>query len=146
MQVLWKEDTWDMGVKKTNRSTGRPKNVEEVSKPETRLSRREFNEKLIKSLIYASLVLAGIALFKESSPGTFKALCPKDYFCLRRCPFDALVLDAGGFPKLIRSKCVAWVAETTQFKWRKCGLCLKGCPTRALTVLNQRKEQKKHTI
>lgn len=129
--------------KKAIRETVRSK--PQPSGPKTRFSRREFNNKILKSLAYILLVILGVDMAGRASGGTFKALCPRDYFCLKRCPFDAIKLDAAGFPVLSRKKCVAWVGETGKFKWRKCGLCLKGCPTRALLVLNRLDEQKKHT-
>jgi ferredoxin len=101
-----------------------------------RVTRREFNEKLLKVFLYAVLVFSGAGSFSFLQAKTFKNSCPRDYYCLSRCPFDAISLDEEGYPQIDEKKCVAYNAETKRYKWRKCGLCLKGCPTRALELLN----------
>ncbi len=99
------------------------------------MSRREFNQKLVKSFLYAVVVFAGAKVFTLFQKRTFKNSCAKDYYCLRRCPFGAISLDKKGYPEIDKKKCVAYNQETKRFKWRKCGLCLRGCPTRALEVI-----------
>ncbi len=100
-----------------------------------KITRREFNKKLAKSFLYSILVFFGLASLPEINRGDFKAKCPRDYYCLKRCPFNAISLDQDGFPLISKKKCVAWVKEVNKYKWPKCGLCLKGCPTRALEAL-----------
>lgn len=99
------------------------------------MSRREFNQKLLKSLLYSLLVFSGAGVLTIFQKRTFKNSCAKDYYCLGRCPFKAITLDEKGYPKINKKKCVAFNRETGRFKWRKCGLCLRGCPTRALEVI-----------
>lgn len=109
--------------------------------------RRDFAVKAIKALVYAVSAMAlGILIEAKNTRGeSFAANCPRDYYCLSRCPFDAIGTDSGGYPLIERKKCVAWVAEVAQFRWRKCGLCLKGCPTKALELLNKAEELSKYT-
>ncbi len=101
---------------------------------EDKMNRREFNEKLLKSLLYGVLIVMGLTAFPKKAKGDFKANCPRDYYCIKKCPFEAIGIDAEGFPLINNEKCVAWVEETKSYKWRKCGICLKGCPTRALEL------------
>ncbi len=98
------------------------------------MTRREFNLKLAQSAFYVILVSLSAGLIAQLKTRSFKNACPRDYYCLARCPFDAISLDKEGYPQLDKVKCVAWVEELGQFKWRKCGLCLRGCPTRALEL------------
>lgn len=100
------------------------------------MTRREFNQKILKSLVYTVMVFIGVEALSLFQKKTFRNSCAKDYYCLRRCPFKAITLDTEGYPKVNKKKCVAYNWETKRFKWRKCGLCLRGCPTRALEVIS----------
>lgn len=101
------------------------------------MTRREFNQKMAQVLLYTLLVFSGAEAFAILGRKTFEASCPKDYYCLNRCPFKAIYLDREGYPRIDQKRCVAYNRETKRFKWRKCGLCLRGCPTRALEIINQ---------
>ncbi len=105
------------------------------------MTRREFNEKISRAFLYALLVFLGaetLTFFERKlEKKTFKNSCSKDYYCLYRCPFKAIYLDRRGYPRINKKRCVSYNRETERFKWRKCGLCLRGCPTRALELINK---------
>jgi Na+-translocating ferredoxin:NAD+ oxidoreductase RNF subunit RnfB len=82
------------------------------------------------------LLLPSIYMLKEGSD-PFEAGCAREYFCISACPFDAMTIDDRGFPEINTTRCVAWNNETERFVWERCGLCLQGCPTRVLELLDK---------
>jgi len=100
------------------------------------------------AIFFLILAVMGLGLLLiEKNASKFNARCPRDYFCDNRCPVDAISLDDHGFPQINKSRCLAWTPEKSEFVWSKCGLCLKGCPTRVIDLLNtDLEEREKHTI
>lgn len=95
-------------------------------------------------LIFAIMGLS--LLLIEQNASRFNANCPRDYFCDNRCPVDAISLDEHGFPLINKSACLAWVPGRNEFRWERCGLCLRGCPTRVIDLLNTDLEEREgHT-
>lgn len=99
------------------------------------------------AVIFIFITLAGLAiLLVENDASRFNARCIRCSFCVNECPVGAISLDEHSFPVIDRSKCRAWDADRNEFVWDKCGLCLKGCPTRVIELLNNENLREKHTI
>ena len=100
------------------------------------------------AIFFLILAIMGMALLLiEQDASKFNAQCPRCYFCINRCPVDAISLDDHGFPQINKSRCISWTPEKNKFVWDNCGLCLQGCPTRVINLLDtDPKEREKHTI
>lgn len=110
----------------------------------TDVTRRHRSERMAVIFIFIALVGMAILLVKDDA-SRFNANCVRCYFCVNECPFGAISLDVNGFPVINKSKCRAWVPNRNEFVWQKCGLCLKGCPTRVIALLNNADLREKHT-
>ncbi len=76
----------------------------------------------------------------------FNASCARCYFCVDRCPAEAINLDGHGYPIINKSKCLAWNEKKNEFMWDKCGLCLRGCPTKVIALVNDPEEREIKTV
>ncbi len=110
----------------------------------TDVTRRHRSERMAVIFIFIALVGLTILLVKDDA-SRFNANCVRCYFCVNECPKNAISLDDHGFPVIDRSKCLAWNSNKGEFMWQKCGLCLKGCPTRVIALLNNADLREKHT-
>ena len=111
----------------------------------TDITRRYRSETMAIIFIFIALVGLAVLLIKNDA-SRFNVNCIRCYFCINRCPVGAISLDEHGFPKINKSKCIAWVPNKNKFEWRRCGLCIRGCPTRVIDMLNtDLEERKKHT-
>ncbi len=99
------------------------------------------------AVLFIFIALVGLAfLLIDNDASQFNANCVREYFCVNECPFGAISLDEHGFPNINRSTCVAWMPGQERFNWAKCGLCLRGCPTRVIDLLDTNPEEReKHT-
>jgi len=99
------------------------------------------------AFVFVFIALAGLAfLLVQNDASTFNAECIRCNFCVNECPVKAIYLDEHGYPIINKSKCLSWSPGREVFVWEKCGLCLKGCPTRVLALLNTNlEEREKHT-
>ena len=112
----------------------------------TEATRTRKKGKIAVFFLIAAVLGLGLLLV-EKDASKFNAQCPRDYFCDNRCPVDAISLDEHGFPQIDKSICLSWVPEKDEFDWDKCGLCLQGCPTRVIDLLNSDlEEREKHTL
>jgi ferredoxin len=114
----------------------------------TDVTRKHKSEKMAMVFIFIALIGLSILLVKNDA-SRFNADCMRCYFCINECPVrpeKAITLDEHGFPVINKSKCLAWDEERQEFVWPRCGLCLRGCPTRVIALLNtDLKEREKHT-
>lgn len=111
----------------------------------TDVTRRHRSEMMAIIFILIALVGLTILLIKNDA-SRFNANCMRCYFCVNECPVGAISLDEHGFPFINKSKCLAWDSQRGEFVWPQCGLCLRGCPTRVIDLLNTTlEERKKHT-
>ena len=99
------------------------------------------------AIFFMITLIMGIGIMLVDSNSTkFNANCARDYFCVERCPVGAISLDEHGYPVINKSICLAWVPQRDEFQWEKCGLCLRGCPTRVIDLLNTNKDEREaHT-
>jgi Na+-translocating ferredoxin:NAD+ oxidoreductase RNF subunit RnfB len=111
----------------------------------TDVTREHRSERM--AMIFIFIALAGLSiLLIENDATVFNANCMRCYFCVNECPAKAISLNEHGFPVINKSKCLAWDNEGDEFVWSRCGLCLKGCPTRVIDILNTNTaERDKHT-
>ena len=100
------------------------------------------------AVLFIFIALVGLAiLLIEQDASRFNANCVREYFCVNECPVGAIILDEHGFPSINKSTCLAWVPGKERFQWNKCGLCLRGCPTRVIDLLDtELEEREKHTV
>ena len=111
----------------------------------TDVTRIKKKDKIAIFFLILSVMGLGLLLIEQDA-GKFNAQCPRCNFCVNRCPVDAISLDDHGFPEINKSKCTAWNPKKNEFVWSKCGLCLQGCPTRVIDLLNtDLEEREKHT-
>lgn len=111
----------------------------------TEVTRRHQSE--LMALVFIFIAITGLAVMLVGhDTDQFNAECMRDYYCVNECPVNAISLDAHGYPVINKSKCLSWVEEEKEFQWQLCGLCLRGCPTRVINLLNVNKEiRDKHT-
>lgn len=109
------------------------------------VTRERKREKI--AIFFMIVLIMGLASLLINPRGSkFNAMCVRCYFCIERCPVKAISLDSHGFPIINKTKCLAWDEKTQKFRWERCGLCLRGCPTRVIELLQTNlKERELHT-
>lgn len=98
------------------------------------------------ALFFILVLIMGTAIMVlNQEDSRFNASCARCYFCIDKCPVSAISLDEHGYPVINRSKCLAWSEGRQEFMWDKCGLCLRGCPTKVIALLNDPEERELKT-
>lgn len=108
------------------------------------ITRKKKNQRL--ALFFMLVLIIGAAIIVLSpEKSRFNASCVRCYFCVDRCPVGAISLDEHGYPIINKSKCLSWSEGRQEFLWDKCGLCLRGCPTKVIELLNDPVERELKT-
>ena len=88
------------------------------------------------------LIMGAAIMIISPEKSRFNESCIKCYFCIEKCPAQAISLDSHGYPIINKTRCLAWDNESQEFNWDKCGLCLRGCPTKVIDLLNTDPEER----
>jgi|GEM_PF-1604913 len=118
--------------------------VNKMAVPIEKITRSKRNTRIAIFFTLTLIIGFGILLI-DLNQTKFRANCVRCYFCVERCPVGAISLDEHGYPVINKSKCLAFVRERNEFQWERCGLCLRGCPTRIIEILNDENERRFHT-